>query len=222
MLKSTIASIAAVAAFSASLVDAQACAQLRPGPVGTVVQVTDGDTIVLDSGLVVRMIGTQAPKLPLGREGFEVWPKAEESKVALEKLALHQQVRLEYGGAQVDRYDRALAHVYIKTETGDVWAQEAMVEQGLARVYSFADNRRCLDQLYAAEGARARQGLAFGATHITAFDWPSIQTRFWSALAIMNWSKAGCCWPTKRAGGSISTSGGGGRKISPRSSKRRR
>ncbi|WDR01422.1 thermonuclease family protein [Devosia algicola] len=155
MLKSAIASIAAFAAFSASVVDAGACDDLRPGPVGKVVQVTDGDTIVLDSGIVVRMIGTQAPKLPLGRAGFETWPKAQDAKEALEKLALDHQVRLKYGGEQVDRYDRALAQVFVVTEGGEIWAQEAMVEQGMARVYSFADNRKCLDQLYAAEG-RAR------------------------------------------------------------------
>jgi hypothetical protein len=55
-----------------------------------------------------------------------------------------------------------LAHLFIKTpdgETpdGEIWAQQAMVARGLARVYSFPDNRACLDLLMAAEG-RARLG----------------------------------------------------------------
>lgn len=126
------------------------CDALRDGPRGTVTQVTDGDTVMLDNGIVVRLIGMQAPKLPLGREGFQAWPKAEEAKAALEKLTLGKAVRLGYGGEQQDRYGRALAHLFV---IGDeqVWAQQAMVAMGLARVYSFPDNRACLDALFAAE-----------------------------------------------------------------------
>ncbi|MBJ3786211.1 thermonuclease family protein [Devosia sp. MSA67] len=135
---------------------AQACETLRLVPGGTVTQVTDGDTLVLDSGLVVRLIGTQAPKLPLGREGFPTWPLAPEAQAELTALALNRSVTLGYGGEEVDRYERALAHVFVETGTDTpVWAQQHMVEKGLARVYSFPDNRQCLDQLLAAEG-RAR------------------------------------------------------------------
>lgn len=122
---------------------------------GTVVQVTDGDTVVLDTGLTVRLIGTQAPKLPLGRDGFPAWPLAEEAKSALETLALNRPVRLGYGGEQIDRYDRALAHMFVAVDGKEIWAQSFMVENGLARVYSFPDNRACLDELFAGEG-RAR------------------------------------------------------------------
>ena len=133
-----------------------ACETLRLVTGGIVTQVTDGDTVVLDSGLVVRMIGTQAPKLPLGREGFPTWPLAPEAKAALEALALGRTVTLGYGGEEVDRYDRALAQVFVDTGAQEpVWAQAHMVRSGLARVYSFPDNRQCLGQLYVAE-AQAR------------------------------------------------------------------
>lgn len=132
-----------------------ACESLEIEPGGVVTSVTDGDTVVLENGTVVRMIGTQAPKLPLGREGFPTWPLAPEAKAALEKLALSQSVQLGYGGERVDRYGRALAHLLVETDKGPVWAQLRMVEQGLARVYSFPDNRACLIQLFEAEG-RAR------------------------------------------------------------------
>ena len=123
---------------------------------GLVTQVTDGDTVVLDSGRVVRMIGTQAPKLPLGRDGFAPWPLAPEAKAELERLALNKQVSLGFGGEEIDRYDRALAHLFVEDGEGTpIWAQLHMVQQGLARVYSFPDNRQCLDQLFAGE-ARAR------------------------------------------------------------------
>ncbi|WP_375452462.1 thermonuclease family protein [uncultured Devosia sp.] len=158
MIKSSIARLAALAALSVSPV-ALGCTDLRAAPGGIVVQVTDGDTVVLDSGLVVRMIGTQAPKLPLGREGFPTWPKADEAKRLLEAMVLNQPVRLGYGGEEVDRYERALAHVFVAGADGEIWAQQAMVAAGMARVYSFPDNRKCLDQLYAAEGRARMAGL---------------------------------------------------------------
>lgn len=135
---------------------AQACEALRLVNGGVVAEVTDGDTVVLDSGLVVRLIGTQAPKLPLGRDGFPTWPLAPEAKSALEALVLNRPVQLGYGGEEVDRYERALAHLFLADGAEEpVWAQLHMVRMGLARVYSFPDNRECLDQLFAGE-AQAR------------------------------------------------------------------
>jgi micrococcal nuclease len=147
------AGLAAMALSLSLTLEAGACEDLSPGPQGRVTEVVDGDTVMLEDGLVVRMIGTQAPKLPLGREGFETWPLAEEAKAELSELVLGETVALGYGGERRDRYDRALAHVFVLDGAGDVtaWAQEHMVANGLARVYSFPDNRRCLEQLFAAE-----------------------------------------------------------------------
>lgn len=154
-----ILSVAAIMLLGLNAAAAHACEGLRMVQGGVVTQVTDGDTVILDSGLVVRMIGTQAPKLPLGREGFPTWPLAPEAKAALETLALGRTVSLGYGGEEVDRYERALAQVFVDAGSGElVWAQALMVRSGMARVYSFPDNRQCLDQLYVAESqARAER-----------------------------------------------------------------
>ena len=117
-------------------------------------QVTDGDTVVLATGERVRLIGMQAPKLPLGREGFQTWPLADEAKLALEEMALGADVHLRFGGEKMDRHGRMLAHMFVMGDI-EVWTQQAMVKAGFARVYSFADNRFCLDELLRAE-ARAR------------------------------------------------------------------
>lgn len=146
---------AAMAMLVSVPVTAGACEGLRDGPKGIVRQVTDGDTVVLDDGLTVRLIGTQAPKLPLGREGVAAWPKAEEARAALESLVLGKSVQLRHGGAAVDRHGRALGHLFL-ADGPATWVQQAIVAQGLARVYSFPDNRACLAELMAAEGlARA-------------------------------------------------------------------
>ena len=139
----------------------QTCEALREGPSGRVVTISDGDTFDLDTGLTVRLVGIQAPKLPLGRAGFEAWPLGDEAKARIEEMVLGQTVTLHYGGETRDRHGRALAHVTVEGDDGPVWVQADMLRHGLARVYSFADNRSCLDQLYAAEaqGRADRAGI---------------------------------------------------------------
>lgn len=131
-------------------------AALQNGPMGTVIAVPDGSTLILDNDVKVRLIGIQAPKLSKGRDDVTSWPMAEESRLALLGVSLGKTVKLRFGGAKRDRHERVLAQVFIQTDDdNEVWLQEYMLNQGLARVYSFADNRACLDQLYTAEG-RAR------------------------------------------------------------------
>jgi micrococcal nuclease len=118
-----------------------ACDGLRPGPRGTVTTVTDGDTVILDNGLVIRLIGTQAPKLPLGREDFPTWPKAEEAKARLEAMVLGKAVEIRHGGAVRDRHDRVLGQMFVVAEP-ELWVQRQMVADGFARVYSFPTTGR--------------------------------------------------------------------------------
>lgn len=134
---------------------AAAAAELKQGPSARVVVVVDGDTVELDNGMKVRLVGIQAPKLPLGRPGFEAWPLADEAKAALENLIMGARVTLRYGGRQVDRHGRQLTHLY----TGDgVWVQGELLRLGMARVYSFRDNRALVGAMLAIEGeARAQR-----------------------------------------------------------------
>lgn len=113
--------------------------------------IVDGDTLVLDNGREVRLKGIQAPKLPLGRSGFEAWPLAEEAKARLEELAKGRPAQLRYGGARGDRHGRILAHVFVQQMGRDIWLQNVMLDEGLARVYTFKDNRACAAELLASE-----------------------------------------------------------------------
>lgn len=112
---------------------------LTASETATVVEVVDGDTVVLNTGKEVRLVGLQAPKLPLGRKGFKIWPLAPEAKAALERIALNRKLRLHYGGRRTDRHRRILAHLE-DVETGR-WIQGRMLADGMARVYTFQDNR---------------------------------------------------------------------------------
>lgn len=122
----------------------------------SVMSVVDGDTIVLDDRSEVRMVGIQAPKLPLGRRGFAEWPLAREARDAAVELVDGGRVMLWSGGADEDRHGRRLAHTYVQVFAGEpIWFQGEMLRQGLARVYTFPDNRACVDDMLALE-AEAR------------------------------------------------------------------
>lgn len=125
---------------------------LQQGGSATVIKVVDGDTVILGSRIEgssrLRLVGIQAPKLPLGRKDFKKWPFADEAKSVLEKMILGKRVTLKFGGRQLDRHGRLLAHLY--TEDGD-WVQGALLAAGMARVYSFSDNRALIPDMLTLE-----------------------------------------------------------------------
>jgi endonuclease YncB( thermonuclease family) len=114
----------------------------------TAVEIVDGDTLLLDDGREVRLVGIQAPKLPLGRAGFTAWPLAEEAKAALAELAIGRTLELRAGGRDIDRHGRVLAHL---VRDDGLWLQGELLRRGLARVYSFADNRALVPEMLALE-----------------------------------------------------------------------
>ena len=121
---------------------------LERGATSLAVEIVDGDTLTLENGIEVRLVGIQAPRLPLGRAGFEAWPLSGESKEALAALALGRALTLYYGGRKHDRYGRALAHL---VRAAGLWLQGELLAQGMARVYSFRDNRRLIAEMLDAE-----------------------------------------------------------------------
>jgi len=118
---------------------------------GTVAKINDGETLELTDGRVVRLMGAKAPAPPLGWRGETPWPKVEEAKQALARLAAGAEVELRFGGTRADRHGYALAQVFVVKGDTRVWLQQELVAQGLARVYSFPDNRACAGELLARE-----------------------------------------------------------------------
>ncbi len=127
--------------------------KLTAGEIGHVESIVDGDTLFLDSGLKVRLSAMQAPKIPLGRPGYPTWPLGQEAKEELGNIANGKRVQLFYGGLRRDRYDRALAQVFLIDENGQpgVWLQEEMIRRGFARVYTWPDTWQNSSKLYSAE-----------------------------------------------------------------------
>jgi endonuclease YncB( thermonuclease family) len=156
----------AVIAVLASLPTALQAADLRDGGIHAVAEVIDGDTFALADGREVRLVGIQSPKLALGRPGFKDWPLATDARETLATLLAEGEVSLRFGTTSRDRYGRLLAHVFV----GDTWVQGAMLEAGMARVYSFEDNRQLVAEMLAVE--RAARAAGHG---IWALEWYAVR-----------------------------------------------
>lgn len=140
---------------------ALAACDVRKQTARAVVAVIDGETIKLDDGREVKLIGVLAPAPPPSLAADGVWPPAEASRMALAGLITGKSVRIGAAGRQKDRYGRVRAHVFLLDGKKDQWIGEWLVEQGHARVASSPDSRTCINELIEAEGSarRAKRGL---------------------------------------------------------------
>jgi len=75
----------------------------------TVTEVIDGDTIELDSGQTIRLLGINAPNR--GEKGYQ------KAKEYLTDLIDTEEIFLEYDSYQDDKYGRLLAYVFEKCST---------------------------------------------------------------------------------------------------------
>lgn len=108
--------------------------------------VIDGDTILLNTGTKVRLLGIDTPEIDY-RSG-KAEPFAYQAKARLERLTDRKQIRLEYDQEKTDQYGRTLAHVYTKD---GLWLNKTLIEEGFAHVYTFPKNTKHAQTLLQAE-----------------------------------------------------------------------
>ena len=104
-----------------------------------VIEVIDGDTIVLSNNEHVRLIGINTPESERYFYG--------EAKEVLKLLVLNKNVRLEKDVDDRDTYGRLLRYVYI----GNLFVNLEMVKRGFANVFTFPPNVKYTDKFIEAE-----------------------------------------------------------------------
>jgi endonuclease YncB( thermonuclease family) len=137
------------------------CPGLEAGPTRTVTRVIDGETVALDDGAELRLMGALAPRASdVGAEPG-LWPMEVAARAELRALLLGRTIEIAFGGERTDRHGRLQAHAFWRDAGRLSWAQGYMLEQGLARAYVAAGNRACGGELLAAEreARAARRGL---------------------------------------------------------------
>jgi len=106
----------------------------------TVAEVIDGDTIELDSGQTIRLLGINAPDR--GEKGYE------EAKEYLTDLIDGEPIFLEYDSYQDDKYGRLLAYVFEKCSTslgcknGKRLINWVLIKKGYAEVTIYKDRAK--------------------------------------------------------------------------------
>jgi micrococcal nuclease len=114
-------------------------------------RVVDGDTLLLDSGERVRLIGIDTPESVKPDTPPEPW--GHEASEFTKQLAEGRNVRLEFDRHREDQYGRTLAYVYL----GDLLLNEEIVRQGFSRAETRFHFRSDFQKRFLAAEQEARQ-----------------------------------------------------------------
>jgi Staphylococcal nuclease homologue len=93
-----------------------------------VTRVIDGDTLVLDSGEHIRLLGINAPETTT-KEKY-----SEDAKKRLNELVENKTVTLEFGKERYDKYNRLLAYIFLGNENVNI----ELVRERLANYYFYS------------------------------------------------------------------------------------
>jgi len=113
----------------------------------TVSYVHDGDTIKLNDGRTVRLIGINAPERARRNQPAEPF-SSEATKWLRALLAKNSKIGLQYGVERFDKYGRTLAHLYLEDMSN---IEEGLLREGLATTFIFPPNVRNIECLIRAE-----------------------------------------------------------------------
>lgn len=118
-----------------------------------VARVIDGDTIEIAGGKRVRYIGMDTPETVDPKKPVQCFgPQASEEN---KKLVAGQTVRLERDTTDRDQFGRLLRYVFV----GDNFINLDLVQQGFARVATFAPDTRYQSQFTAAQQSAQKADL---------------------------------------------------------------
>lgn len=125
--------------------------------------VVDGDTVIMENGDKVRLLGINAPEKEF--EGRSAQPYSLEALLSLREMTEGQRVNLYYGRQQTDSYGRTLG--YLESLEG-IDLQMVLVSKGYAFVVAFPpDIDRLENYLDAEQRARAdRLGVWKDSDHV--------------------------------------------------------
>ncbi len=128
---------------------------LAPG-VYRVKRAVDGDTLALESGKRIRLIGANTPETVKQNTPVEKW--GPEASQFTKDFVSGGQVRLEFDKEKLDKYGRTLAYVWV----GDRMLNEELIRAGLAHYepnYRYAKEMKARFKAAENEAKAARRGL---------------------------------------------------------------
>jgi len=144
-------------AFSAPGADSPRCPPQRIEQSARVNYVYDGDTVQLENGRKIRLIGIDTPEVHSRKHSIPADIKAQghAARDTLQSLLNRssRRVQLAYGQQAQDHYGRTLAHVFLPDGTN---LQAELLARGHAIAFTTPPNERMSD-CYRSQEQRARQ-----------------------------------------------------------------
>lgn len=119
-----------------------------------IIKVIDGDTLVLEGGVHLRLIGLDTPELRIKIPGgfkYQPQPFAEEAKRFTRKLAEGKEVRIEFDVEKKDKYGRLLGYCFIREPRGELFLNEVLLREGFAVLYTFPPNVKYIERFVKAQ-----------------------------------------------------------------------
>lgn len=115
-----------------------------------VTKVIDGDTIEVEGGIRVRLIGIDTPETVDPRRPVQCFGK--EASSELKKLLNGKEVFLEKDVSETDKYGRLLRYVYLPLEDNQMlFVNDYMVREGFALVLTYPPDVKYNEQFRQAE-----------------------------------------------------------------------
>lgn len=133
--------------------------------------VYDGDTLTLDGGKRVRLLGVDTPEIK-ERHKF-----AEDARDFTRLLCEGRDVRLEFDVEKEDRYGRWLCYVYARDRDTVAMVNAELLRAGLARFYTPGPNLRHAELLLACQREARENSRGTWKDYVLAAPRPVVATR---------------------------------------------
>lgn len=113
-------------------------------------KVIDGDTIEIDNGIKVRLLGIDTPETKDTRKPVECFGK--EAAAETKRLLEGNIVILEKDVSDKDKYKRLLRYIYLPLEEGQVvFVNDYLIREGFAKALNYPPDVKYNEQLREAE-----------------------------------------------------------------------
>ena len=125
-----------------------------------IVEVVDGDTLRLDNGRLVRLIGIDTPEIRRKTpQGFveDPAPFSLEAKLFAQRMAEGKSCRIELDIEKQDKYKRLLGYCFIRNGDEELFLNRELLSRGYAVLYTYPPNTRYVEEFVEAQ-REAREG----------------------------------------------------------------
>lgn len=120
-----------------------------------VTKVVDGDTVQIEGGQTVRLIGIDTPETVDPRRPVQCF--GVEASNETKRLLQGQRVVLTKDVSEKDRYDRLLRYIYLPiSQTEMLFVNKHLVEEGFAKAYTYPPDVKFSEEFVSAQN-RARE-----------------------------------------------------------------